>query len=125
MNTTDKHGEWERKIARRMDTASMAAWRHPGDAIDRATQRPGRTEVDLIEATVRLYQDLLPASAQCGGARRYLSGYYRLCAWVYRVSPAIYEGQTGEQVARTLGISYTAWKKHLVHVDRRLARHLP
>lgn len=117
--------DWKRHemgVSARMDGESVQKWKDAERAGDEP-EDPRRTE--MVEKFVRLYQELLPAREFCGGARGYLSGYYRLCAYIYRVSPAIFEGRTGAQMAKMLGISLPAWKMHIRHVDRMLSARNP
>lgn len=101
---------------------TAAPWMHPADAME---QGRADAEADAGEAFRRLFQAMLPATEHCGGVRRFQAGYFRMCALSYRVGADEYwPGMTQEEVARTLGISYQAFKKHLVIVDRFLGREL-
>lgn len=113
----------EAAINRAADAKSTADWSHPADHIDPPATPGGPDHAAMAaELMMRILADTVPPPKMRCGHRVLKSGWHRWCAYVYRITPELYVGLTGKEIAETLGISYQAWKKLLDQVDLALRR---
>lgn len=121
-NARDKHAVQLTEAA--LDEAGLSAWQ---------SERREEEDLPFAEALADAGKDqagavlssflrfCLPPKTY-GDVRRFKSGYYRMVALVWRLSPEMLEPcRTDLDVSRRLGISAAAFSKHLAKVDSLLA----
>jgi hypothetical protein len=78
---------------------------------------------DKASAVLRQFMIFCLPPKNYGDSRRFKSGFYRMVAFIWRLSPEIIEGcHTDKDVAACLGISPVAFFRHLEAVDKVLSR---
>ncbi|WP_438482742.1 hypothetical protein [Oleiharenicola lentus] len=111
----------EEEQSARIDAVGLEKWQasQREDAHPFAEALASSQSADVLRA---LMQVCLPPKT-FGNKRRFRSGYFRMVAFVWRLSPELLEPCRYDQdVAELLGISREALLKHLEKIDALLGR---